>query len=122
MAITLIKKTCLAGRRVTVQIISLCTGIRVALTSFFLAVAEALPPVRQKNLLKLAFRAPKFRRSGDFNTPEFHSYMLNNQWYMRYALGVNSWFSSFETKATDFEFNTPILKNRAPILKNFEGF
>ncbi len=41
---------------------------------------------------------------------------------MRCTLEVNSRFLVFKTAGTDFEFNKPILKKQALILKDFEEF
>ncbi len=95
-----------------------CTWTR----SFFVASAWGLPPVWQKNLLKLAFPAPKSPKGTFIQTSKMCTYLTNNQWHMRCILNINSRFLGLKTTAADFEFNKPILKKGPPILKYFEGF
>ncbi len=51
-----------------------------------------LPLPRQKNLLNIAFPAPKFRRGGDFNAPDFYFYTTNNQQYTKLKLRAEGQF------------------------------
>ncbi len=101
MAITKFKKTWLAGRRVAVQTIG-------------------LPLPGQKNLLKLAFSAPKSPKGTLIQTAKVHSYTFNNQQYTKCTWGTGGPYLGFKTTSTDFEFNKPILKNSPRILKDFE--
>ncbi len=92
----------------------------VTLNSFLAACSRALPPVSEKNMLNLAFPAPKFRCSGDFNIPLSSLYIGENQLYITTKTGRLFNLSGREQASTDFEFNKPILKKRLPILNDFE--
>ncbi len=79
-----------------------------------------LPLPRQKNLLNLAFSATKSPDRTLMQTSKTRLYALKNQWNTRRMLRINGPFLWFETLQTDFEFNTPILKNGGPNLNDFE--
>ncbi len=100
--------------------IALCKRFTVAFNSFLKGQFGGLPPVWQKNLLKLAFPAPKSLKGTLIQTSKTCAYLINNQLYMQCMWRVNSRFLIFKTAGTDFEFNKPILKKGAWICKDFE--
>ena len=46
--------------------------------------------------------------------------MINNQLNIRCVCGIKGFALNLKTPSTDFEFNMPISKKRAPISKDFE--
>jgi hypothetical protein len=118
MVIKPIKKTCLAGWRVTVQ--TICRNFLSGYGAGLWGSLQGLPLPRQKKLIHLAFPSPKLRRSGHFNPYQNLAYSTNNQQDTSNTLGAKSQFLGIKTTRTDFEFNKPILKKEAPILKDFE--
>ncbi len=111
MAITKIKG-------ITVQ--SMSHGLLSPYAAILPGFLQGLPLPGQKNMLKLAFPAPKFRRGGDLNILMSSLYISENQLYITAKTGRLFNLSGPQQASTDFEFNKPILKKGVPILNDFE--
>jgi hypothetical protein len=78
-----------------------------------------LPLPKQKNLLNVAFPAPKSPKGTLIQIQKIYFYALNIQWFMRCWVWIKKRFLCCEQLSTLFEFNRPISKKERWISKDF---
>jgi hypothetical protein len=81
---------------------------------------QGLPPVWQKNLINMDRTAPKSPKGILIQIQKSYAYMLNIQLFTRCLASPKCHFLCLHYPITLFEFNSPISKKRAWILKDFE--